>query len=51
VLNTWQEGEVSSKEALPTRRNIVRRKKNMVLTKKQTTKEMTENFQNVKKSN
>jgi hypothetical protein len=46
-----QQGEVNSKEALPTRRNIVRRKKNIVLTKKKTTKEMTEKCQNLKKYN
>ncbi len=48
--HTWQQTEVSSKGALPTQRNIVRKKKNTVLTKKQTTREMTENFQNLKKS-
>jgi hypothetical protein len=42
--HTWQQTEVSSKGALPTQRNIVRKKKNTMLTKKQTTREMTEMF-------
>jgi hypothetical protein len=49
--HTWKQTEASSKRALPTQRNIVRNKKNTVLTKKPTTREMTEIYQNLQKSN
>jgi hypothetical protein len=50
--HTWQQTEASRKEgALATQRNIVQKKEKYGVKKKQTTREMTEIFQNLKKSN